>query len=77
VNAAMQVIYNRHSWTPVQRKWLERLAKQLSHEVIIDNDFVNRAFSTDGGAKRLDKILGSHLDQVLEELAEGVWESAG
>jgi type I restriction enzyme R subunit len=77
VNAAMQTIYTRHGWTPVQRRWLDRLAKQLTHEVIIDNDFVNRAFSTDGGAKRLNKILGNHLDQVLVELAEGVWESAG
>jgi type I restriction enzyme, R subunit len=50
---------------------------QLTHEVIIDNDFVNRSFSTDRGAKRLDKILGSHLDQVLEGLAEGGWERAG
>jgi type I restriction enzyme R subunit len=77
VNAAMQAIYNRHSWTTVQRKWLERLAKQLTHEIIIDSDFVNRAFSTDGGAKRLNKILGNHLDEVLVELAQGVWESAG
>ncbi|MEW8474563.1 MAG: type I restriction-modification system endonuclease [Candidatus Thiodiazotropha endolucinida] len=77
VNSAMQVIYSRHSWTTVQRKWLDRLAKQLSLEFVIDTDFVNRAFSSDGGAKRLDKLLGNHLDEVLEGLAEGVWESAG
>lgn len=29
VDHAMQAIYNLHSWTPMQRKWLERLAKQL------------------------------------------------
>jgi len=32
-----------HSWTPVQRKWLDRLAKQLTLEVVIDQQFVNRA----------------------------------
>ncbi|MCF1444141.1 hypothetical protein ACI2VK_23595 [Ralstonia nicotianae] len=44
----------------MQRKWLERLAKQLTHEVVIDPAFVNRAFSGDGGTKQLDKIIGGH-----------------
>jgi hypothetical protein len=57
-----------------KRKWLEHLAKQLIHEAIIDSTFVNRAFSTDGGDKRLNKILGNHLDEVLEELAGRVGE---
>jgi len=56
---AMQKIYALHGWTPVQRKWLDRLAKQLTHEVAIDQQFVNRAFAQDGGAKRLDSLLGA------------------
>ena len=36
VAKAMQKIYAQHPWTPVQRKWLDRLAKQLTHEVVID-----------------------------------------
>lgn len=39
VAQAMQRIYQGHSWLPAQRKWLERLAKQLVHEVIIDPRF--------------------------------------
>jgi type I restriction enzyme R subunit len=73
VTQAMQGIYQRHQWTPAQRKWLERLAKQLIFEAIIDRDFVNERFTTDGGAKRLDKVLGGQLDEVLSELREGVW----
>ena len=64
------------TWTPVQRKWLDRLAKQLHHEVVIDQQFVNRAFATDGGAKRLDAMLGGKLDNVLETLADGLWPNA-
>ena len=71
----MTAIYSQHPWTPLQRKWLDRLATQLSHEVIIDHHFVNRAFATDGGAKRLDKVLGQRLDNVLETLAEGLWDA--
>ena len=58
VGHAMQKIYGLHAWTPVQRRWLDRLAKQLTHEVVIDAGFVNRSFAKDGGAKRLDKLLG-------------------
>jgi len=73
VNNAMQQIYSQHSWLPAQRKWLERLAKQLNFEVIIDREFVNTRFSEDGGAKRLDKVLGNQLDTVLTELTDYLW----
>jgi type I restriction enzyme R subunit len=70
---AMQRIYALRAWTPVQRKWLDRLAKQLALEVVIDPAFVTRAFAQDGGARQLDKMLGGELDQVLGELAGHLW----
>lgn len=73
VAQAMQRIYQSHNWLPAQRKWLERLAKQLVHEVIIDREFVNGRFADNGGAKQLDKVLGNQLDTVLEELSEAIW----
>jgi len=73
VAQAMQKIYTLHPWTPVQRKWLERLAKQLTHELVIDHDFVNNAFANDGGAKQLDKLLGGQLETVMDTLASGLW----
>ena len=76
VASAMQRIYTAHSWTPVQRKWLERLAKQLTHELVIDQAFVNAAFASDGGAKQLNKLLGGQLDVVMGELADGLWPKA-
>lgn len=73
VAGAMDRILTQHNWTPNQRKWLERLAKQLVHEVIIDREFVNNRFADDGGAKQMDKVLGEQLDTVLEELNEAMW----
>jgi type I restriction enzyme R subunit len=73
VTHAMQRIYSLGPWTPVQRKWLERLAKQLTHEMVIDRPFVNRAFAPDGGAHQLDKVLGDRLDSVLSDIAEHLW----
>jgi type I restriction enzyme R subunit len=52
--SAMQVIYAQHAWTTAQCRWLERLVKQLTHEVIIDREFVNQRFSDHGGAKQLN-----------------------
>ncbi|MDI9094696.1 type I restriction-modification system endonuclease [Providencia hangzhouensis] len=73
VAQAMQRIYQSHSWSPAQRKWLDRLAKQLVHEVIIDHEFVNNRFSEQGGAKQFDKILGNQLNTVLNELSDAIW----
>lgn len=76
VTTAMQGIFSQRAWTPVQRRWLERLAKQLTHEVVIDSSFVNSAFAQDGGAKQLDKLLAGSLDDVLKHLAQAVWSNA-
>ena len=76
VAKAMQSIYALQPWTPVQRKWLERLAKQLVHEVVIDEKQIGEAFRNDGGSTRLDKMLGGHLAVVLEEINGHLWTQA-
>lgn len=73
---AMQRIYGLANWTQVQRNWLNRLAKQFTHEVVLDQQFVNQRFNADGGAKRLDTMLGGQLDQVLGTFAEALWSQA-
>jgi type I restriction enzyme R subunit len=73
VAQAMQHIYSLKPWTPVQRKWLDRLAKQLALEVVIDSAMVNEAFSKDGGAKQLDKVIGGELGRVMDELTSHLW----
>ncbi|MBK3868811.1 type I restriction-modification system endonuclease [Pseudomonas stutzeri] len=77
VAKAMQTIYAQQPWTPVQRKWLDRLAKQLVHEVVIDPQQVNDAFRNDGGLKALDRNLGGNLERVLEALNDNLWSAAG
>ena len=76
VGQAMQKIYAQRAWSPMQRKWLDRLARQLTYEVVMDQGFVNTAFAQDGGAKQLDKLLGGELDQVMHTLAASLWPDA-
>jgi type I restriction enzyme R subunit len=77
VERAMRSIYAQRAWTPVQRKWLGRLAQQLVHEVVMDREDVQRVFIGDGGAPQLDRLLEGRLDHVLDTLGETVWEQAG
>lgn len=72
---AMQRIYSEHNWNPNQRKWLERLAKQLVHEAVIDKSFVNQRFADHGGAKRFNSVLDDQLDTILDELKEYLWQA--
>ncbi|MCE8028633.1 type I restriction-modification system endonuclease [Halomonas daqingensis] len=76
VREAMQRIYALHPWTPSQRKWLDRLARQLTHEVVLDRAFINQRFADHGGLKQLDAVLGNHLDEVLDALNDSLWEAS-
>ncbi|GGK02573.1 type I restriction-modification system endonuclease [Pseudomonas matsuisoli] len=73
---AMQKIHALQPWNTVQRKWLDRLAKQLVHEVVIDPQQVQDAFKNDGGLKGLDRNLGGKLDVVLDALNDNLWSTA-
>lgn len=75
VSNAMQRIYSKHDWNPIQRKWLDRLAKQLVHEAVIDHAFVNQRFADQGGAKRFNSVLDDQLEIVLDELNEFLWQA--
>ena len=73
VQQAMQHIYGLHGWTPQQRKWLDRLAKQLVHEVVLDSTQLNDAFREHGGLRLLDKHLDGNLASVLQALNDNLW----
>jgi type I restriction enzyme R subunit len=76
IEAGWERIYASHNWTQIQRRWLDRLAKQLTHEVVIDQQFVNQRFSADGGAKKLNTMFGGQLDQVLDQFTQGFWSQS-
>ena len=66
------------SWTPVQRKWLERIGRQLEQEVVVDRAAMDRGqFAAEGGWKRIDKIFDGRLERLLGEIVDEVWRVAG
>lgn len=75
VSHAMQKIHQAHDWNPNQRRWPDRLAKQLVHQVILDRETINQTPAFEGGAKMLNQILDDQLDTVQQELGEYLWEA--
>ena len=77
VAKAMQKILASRSWTPPQRKWLERIGKQLEVETIVDREALDRGeFQAQGGFTRLNKVFDGHLEELLHELTDTIWQVA-
>lgn len=77
VAKAMQKILSSRAWTPPQRKWLERIGKQLEVETIVDREALDRGeFQAQGGFARLNKIFDGHLEELLHELTDTIWHVA-
>lgn len=77
VDRAVQRVLASRQWTGPQRQWLERIAKQLKAEVVVDKEALDRGqFKTEGGFARLNKVFGGTLEEILGVLHEEVWRDA-
>lgn len=77
VQAAMQQIMTSRSWTDPQRKWLERIGKQLEQEVIVDRDALDAGqFKEMGGFSRLNKVFKGELETIIRDIADAMWKAA-
>ncbi|WP_437736406.1 type I restriction-modification system endonuclease [Sorangium sp. So ce1335] len=77
VDRAVAKIVQSRAWTPVQRRWLERIGKQIKADEVVDRAALDRGqFQADGGFQRIDKIFDGQLEKVLGDLREAIWEKA-
>lgn len=75
VEQALKKILANHTWTTPQRKWLERIGKQLKVEYIVDREALDEgAFKTQGGFKRINKIFDGKLESILADINESLWQ---
>lgn len=78
VSMALTRVLSSRPWTQAQRRWLERIGKQLEAEVIVDRDALDQgAFKSEGGFARLDRVFDGQLAEVLATLQDEVWRDAG
>ncbi len=77
VNYAMKKILASRSWTPPQRKWLDRISKQFVQNTLVDRAALDEGqFLESGGYTRLNKVFDGELTNVLAEIAEQIWSAA-
>lgn len=78
VRHAVDAILRKRQWTDVQRKWIERIGRQLEIEIIIDRTaFDAEPFSSLGGWPRIDRVFNGELEQVVRDINENIWKEAG
>jgi type I restriction enzyme R subunit len=78
VDHAVRRIRKARSFTDAQVKWLERIAKQLKLETVVDRAALDSGqFKAEGGFTRLNKIFEGQLETLLGDLADEVWKDAG
>jgi type I restriction enzyme R subunit len=74
VDRAVAKVLAAGTFSPPQRKWLERIAEQLKKEIVVDEDaFSQGAFANVGGWKGVNKALGGRLRTILDDLGDAVW----
>lgn len=77
VRLAMKKILAGRPWTLPQRKWLDRIGKQLEVETIVDREALDHGqFRAEGGFVRLNKVFDGKLEEILHEITDAVWQAA-
>jgi type I restriction enzyme R subunit len=79
VDRAMRRILatKRYAWTAPQRKWLERIAKQLKKEVVVDRTALNEGrFRDVGGFDAINSTFDGKLAELLADVQEEIWKES-
>lgn len=78
VDRAITKILASQSWTTPQRRWLERIGKQLKAETIVDKEAFNSGeFKAQGGFNRINKVFQGKLETILVRINDSLWEDMG
>ncbi|MEW4327806.1 type I restriction-modification system endonuclease [Rossellomorea marisflavi] len=79
IKNAMQKVYSLNDWTPRQKKWLERIEKQLLQVPVLaptpQDAFSEEPFKSRGGYKMLRKEFGDYIDQVVTTINDSLYIS--
>ncbi|MEH7798945.1 type I restriction-modification enzyme R subunit C-terminal domain-containing protein, partial [Bacillus safensis] len=79
IKQAMHKVYSLHDWTPRQKKWLERIEKQLLQVPVLaptaEEAFSEEPFRTSGGYKLLKREFGDEIDQIVNTINENLYIS--
>lgn len=79
IKNAMQKVYSLYDWTPRQKKWLERIEKQLLQVPVLaptpQDAFSEEPFLSQGGYTTLKREFGELIDSVVATINENLYIS--
>ncbi|MGE0999927.1 type I restriction-modification system endonuclease [Bacillus sp. Gnz1/3] len=79
IKQAMQKVYSLHNWTPRQKKWLERIEKQLLQVPVLaptpEDAFSEEPFRSHGGYNLLKREFGDMIDNIVYTINENLYVS--
>lgn len=78
VRSALRRILAKQAWTDPQRKWLERIARQIERELVVDRASIDQEpFRGEaGGFARLNRVFDGHLETILRDFNEELWKES-
>ncbi|WIF95099.1 type I restriction-modification system endonuclease [Caminicella sporogenes] len=78
IKRAVKKVKQLNNWTTIQKKWLDRIEKQLIRETVVDREsFDHEPFKSHGGYDRINKVFEGKLDQVLNKINESLYPERG
>lgn len=69
-------ILQMRDWTPDQQQWLERLTMFIAKEVVVDKTMIHHQFAKAGGVKRLNKLLETDVEKLVDEISGSLWKAS-
>ena len=78
VQAAMNRITKRGTWSEPQRKWLERIGKAVEQVGVADRAVLDEGqfAAAMGGFNRLNRVFDGRLDAILGDINEELWRKS-
>lgn len=77
VDRALKKILASRKWPLPQQKWLERIAKEVKHSIVLDDTtFEQGAFKTAGGMKNLQHVFDGKAQELFDQFEDAVWDDA-
>ena len=69
IKNAMEKVKKNHTFKKMELDWLNRIETYLLNESVLSKEsFDTGAFRNQGGFKRIDKIFGNQLEELIQEV---------
>jgi type I restriction enzyme R subunit len=77
VDKGLQRLLASQAWTVQQRRWLERIAKSVKEQVVVDEtSFSVGAYANHGGFRVVNTVFDGKAMDVIRSLDDAIWEDA-